>query len=281
MQSDLHPGTPQEPVKPVPAATVIILRDGSIGIEVLMVERTQKADFAGGALLFPGGKVDENDYKILRAQLCDFSEAIGDDLRAIRVAGAREVFEEAGILFARSKKTGNVIANDRVESIKTRYRENLLMKENTFHEILEAENLILATDLLVPFAHWITPINGRKRFDTHFLIATAPHGHVASHDGSETLDTTWIRPQVALEDAEAGRSRVVFPTRMNLKKVSESPDSTSAIESAKNKPIVTVLPEVYEVNGGRHLKIPLEAGYGISEVTIDYAASDQPPPSKV
>tara|TARA_B100001123_G_scaffold449592_1_gene615563 strand:+ start:1476 stop:2321 length:846 start_codon:yes stop_codon:yes gene_type:complete len=280
MDNDLHLKTPKKPATPVPAATVILLRDSFNGVEVLMVQRTLKADFAGGALLFPGGKVDDDDYKILSAQLCDFSGTINDDLRAIRIAGTREVFEEAGILFAREEKIGNIISNDQVESIKARYRESLLLKETTFSEILEAENLTLATDLLIPFAHWITPINGRKRFDTHFLIAMAPHGHVASHDGSETLGTKWIKPEAALEDAEAGRSRVVFPTRMNLKKVGKSPDSRSAIETAKNTPIVTVLPEVYEIAGGRHLKIPLEAGYGISEITVDYAASDQPPPSK-
>ena len=150
----------------------------------------------------------------------------------------------------------------------------------TFSEIIKAEALIVATDLLIPFAHWITPISGRRRFDTHFLIARTPFGHVASHDGSETLDTIWIPPKTAIEDAEAGKRRVVFPTRMNLKKVSESNDVDTVINLARKTPVVTVLPEVYEVDGGRHLKIPIEAGYGLSEITVDYAASDQPPPSK-
>ena len=92
------------------------------------------------------------------------------------------------------------------------------------------------------------------------------------------MDTIWIRPKTAIEDAKAGKRRVVFPTRMNLKKVDESPDVQTAINVAKNTPVVTVLPEVSEVDGGRHLKIPIEAGYGISEITVDYAASDQPPP---
>ena len=84
----------------------------------------------------------------------------------------------------------------------------------------------------------------------------------------------------AIKEAEEGKRRVVFPTRMNLKKVSESKTAEAAVERAKETPIITVLPEVRDINGGRHLKIPIEAGYGISEINVDYAASDQPPPSR-
>lgn len=280
MLNDLETKTPPIPVTPVPAATVMVLRDTPGGIEVLMVQRTKKADFAGGALLFPGGKVDQDDHHLLKAKLCNFSETIDEDLRALRIAGAREIFEEAGLLFAREAQGGQLINDARARFINEKYRHQLLKKEVNFSEIISTEKLILATDLLVPFAHWITPITGKKRFDTHFLIAKAFEGQEASHDGSETLDTIWIRPATAIKDAEAGKRRVVFPTRMNLKKVDEALDSQTAIETAKKTPVVTVLPEVSEVEGGRHLKIPIEAGYGISEITVDYAASDQPPPQK-
>ena len=245
-----------------------------------MVQRTKKADFAGGALLFPGGKVDDSDYEIIKSACCSLTDEIPDNLRAIRIAGVREMFEEAGLLFARAHGEDLVIDEDRAEQINNKYRTDLLSQKITFHEIITAESLIVASDLLVPFAHWITPITGRKRFDTHFLVAKTPNGHIASHDGSETLDTIWIDPLSAIKEAEEGKRRVVFPTRMNLKKVSESKTAKAAVERAKETPIVTVLPEVRDINGGRHLKIPIEAGYGISEINVDYAASDQPPPSK-
>ena len=245
-----------------------------------MVQRTKKADFAGGALLFPGGKVDDSDYEIIKSACCSLTDEIPDNLRAIRIAGVREMFEEAGLLFARAHGEDQVINEDRAEQINNKYRTDLLSQKITFHEIITAESLIVASDLLVPFAHWITPITGRKRFDTHFLVAKTPNGHIASHDGSETLDTIWIDPLSAIKEAEEGKRRVVFPTRMNLKKVSESKTAKSAVERARETPIVTVLPEVRDINGGRHLKIPIEAGYGISEINVDYAASDQPPPSK-
>ena len=278
MLNDLEKKISSAPVTPVPAATVMVLRDTPSGIEVLMVQRTKKADFAGGALLFPGGKVDGDDHHLLESKLCDFSETIDNELRALRIAGAREIFEEAGLLFARDAESRQLIDDVRAQVINGKYRQKLLNNELTFSQIINDENLMIATDLLVPFAHWITPITGKKRFDTHFLIAKALKDHEASHDGSETLDTIWIRPTTAIADAKAGKRRVVFPTRMNLKKVDESPDVQTAIDIAKNTPVVTVLPEVSEVEGGRHLKIPIEAGYGISEITVDYAASDQPPP---
>ena len=280
MITDLQSETPKDPVTPIPAATVISLRDTPTGMEVLMVQRTKKADFAGGALLFPGGKVDNSDYEVLKLDRCSLPNNVPDNQKALRVAGVREMFEEAGLLFVRGSGDTHVISKERAEVLKNIYRQDLLSQKITFHEIVEAEDLVVASDLLIPFAHWITPITGRKRFDTHFLVAQSPDGHIASHDGSETLDTVWIDPLTAITEAEEGKRRVVFPTRMNLKKVSESTTVASAIRLAKITPVVTVLPEVHDVDGGRHLKIPIEAGYGISEITVDYAASDQPPPTK-
>ena len=280
MITDLQSETPKDPVTPIPAATVISLRDTPTGMEVLMVQRTKKADFAGGALLFPGGKVDNSDYEVLKLDRCSLPNDVPDNQKALRVAGVREMFEEAGLLFVRDLGDTQVISKERAEVLKNIYRQDLLSQKITFHEIVEAEDLVVASDLLIPFAHWITPITGRKRFDTHFLVAQSPDGHIASHDGSETLDTVWIDPLTAITEAEEGKRRVVFPTRMNLKKVSESTTVASAIKLAKITPVVTVLPEVHDVDGGRHLKIPIEAGYGISEITVDYAASDQPPPTK-
>ena len=279
MITDLQSEIPNDPVTPTPAATVISLRDTPTGMEVLMVQRTKKADFAGGALLFPGGKVDNSDYEVLKLDRCSLPNDVPDNQKAIRVAGVREMFEEAGLLFVRDNGNTQVISKERAEALNNIYRQDLLSQKITFHEMIETENLVVASDLLIPFAHWITPTTGRKRFDTHFLVAQSPNGHIASHDGSETLDTVWIDPLTAITEAEEGKRRVVFPTRMNLKKISESTTAESAIKLAKITPVVTVLPEVHDVNGGRHLKIPIEAGYGISEITVDYAASDQPPPT--
>lgn len=266
------------PVTPVTAATVIMLRDGDEGLEVLMVERTRKADFAGGALLFPGGKVDPADREVITSGRCALSGDTPDDQRAIRIAGVREVFEEANILFAREMGAPDLISEDRAKALSAKYRRPLLDRAVTLNDIAEAENLQIASDRLVPFAHWITPEGSKRRFDTHFLVARAPRDQLAHHDDWETLDTIWIQPLTAIADAEADRRRVVFPTRMNLKKVGQSATADAAVALAANTPVVTVLPVTKEVDGQRWIKIPIEAGYGISEAIVDYTASDQPPP---
>ena len=270
--------TAKTPVTPVPAATVIMLRDGTEGLEVLMVQRTRKADFAGGALLFPGGKVDAADLDVINGGRCALPADIPEHLRAIRVAGVREVFEEANILFARESGATELISEDRAKALSLKYRQPLLDREVTLHDIAEAEDLQVASDRLVPFAHWITPESSRRRFDTHFLVARAPTGQLAHHDDWETLETIWIEPLTAITDAEADRRRVVFPTRMNLKKVSQSATVDAAVDLAARTPVVTVLPVTKEVDGKRFIKIPIEAGYGISEALVEYSASDQPPP---
>ena len=266
------------PAEPITAATVIAVRDTRAGLEVLMVERTRKADFAGGALLFPGGKVDAADYDVIQFGRCPAVAGLDERHHAIRIAGVREVFEEANILFAREMGSPDLISTTRAAALSARYRAPLLAGEVSLHDIAVLEDLEIASDRLVPFAHWITPVGGRRRFDTHFLVARAPTGQLATHDGYETLDTLWIAPHQAIADAEAGRRRVVFPTRMNLRKLGESATADAAVERAARTAVVTVLPEVTEVDGIRHLRIPIEAGYGISEATVDYSASDQPPP---
>ena len=269
-----------QPVTPVPAATVMALRDTPDGIEVLMVQRTRKADFAAGALLFPGGKVDPADHDVVRAGRCALPRGMSEADRAIRVAGVREVFEEANLLFAREPGATELIGSDRTRSISARFRAGLLDGTVSLLDIAEAEDLQIASDRLVRFAHWITPKGGRRRFDTHFLVARAPRGQLALHDGWETLETLWIRPETAIAEAESGLRRVVFPTRMNLRKVSRSTTADEAVAAAARTPVVTVMPEVREVGGKRHLRIPIEAGYGISETVVDYSASDQPPPAE-
>ena len=79
------------PVLPRPAATILLLRDGPAGLEVLMVARAREVDFASGALVFPGGRVEPTDAALAPAE---------DPLGAFRVAAIREAGEESGILLA-------------------------------------------------------------------------------------------------------------------------------------------------------------------------------------
>ena len=132
----------------------------------------------------------------------------------------------------------------------------------------------LAGDMLTPFAHWITPNMMPKRFDTRFYLASAPEDHLAVHDGSESVDSVWIRPEHALKEADAGTRTIIFPTRMNVEKVGRSPSVAHAIETARTTRVVTVEPQVTKNEKGEPvLRIPVEAGYSVTEEPLSAAAN--------
>jgi 8-oxo-dGTP pyrophosphatase MutT (NUDIX family) len=263
------------PVTPVGASTVLLLRDGvahggAAGLEVFMVVRHHEIDFASGALVFPGGKVDPGDGDPALAGRCGGVLAVG---REFRVAAIRETFEEAGIFLARPRGAADLLDPDRHGRIVEKYHAALDAGDIVIRDVVEAEDLDLACDLLVPFAHWITPEWQRRRFDTHFFAARTPEKLLARHDGTESVDSVWITPADALADAEAERRTVVFPTRMNLGKLGRSATVEAALAAARATPVVTVLPQVEMVEGGRFIRIPAEAGYGVTGELVRYASS--------
>jgi 8-oxo-dGTP pyrophosphatase MutT (NUDIX family) len=249
-----------------PASTVVILRDGRQGIEAFMVVRHHAIDFASGALVFPGGKVDAQDSDPAWDGLAPSAPRHN---RALVVAAARETFEEAGLVLARRRGTQSIVAAEDAHRLVERYRAPLLKGETTFHELLRREELTLATELMVPFAHWITPEGLPKRFDTHFFLVAAPVVQLGAHDGSESVEGLWIRPQQALDDAEARTRTLVFATQLNLKKLTRYATVAQAVAVTRESPIVTVMPKLIERSGaGRLLQIPEEAGYGVTEVLV-------------
>ena len=237
---------------PRPASTIILLRDGPAGLEAFMVVRHHQIDFASGALVFPGGRMEAADLDLARAAT-KAAEGLLELSRGLRVAAIRETFEECGLLLARARGEERLIAAERLTA---------LDRSLTFAELLSSDDLVPALDLLVPFAHWITPSFMPKRFDTHFFLALAPADQQSAHDGREAVDSLWISPRRALEDANAGRFKLVFPAERNLWKLAQHSNAASAIAAAQGDPIVTVLPERVQVDDDVGLKIPAAAGYG-------------------
>jgi hypothetical protein len=128
-----------------------------------------------------------------------------------------------------------------------------------------------APDLLVHFAHWITPAHQPKRYDTHFFLAEAPEEHLAVHDGEEAVESIWIPPSQALADTEAGRFKLVFATAKNLEKLGRAGSVKEAMEMARSATVVTVQPKGTKLEGTKRLmRIPEEADYGGSEFIIDF-----------
>jgi 8-oxo-dGTP pyrophosphatase MutT (NUDIX family) len=265
--SDEPEGRSKAPVAPRPAATVVILRDAPGGIEVFMVERHHQIDFASGALVFPGGKVDAPDGDGAWADLAPAAPAKPE--RRFFVAAGRETFEEAGLVLARRRGTADLVDADTADRLVAAHRAPLLGGQTGFAEIVRGEGLELALDLMVPFAHWITPEPYPKRFDTHFFLVAAPVCQLGVHDGSETVQGLWIAPHQALADAEAGHRTLVFATRMNLAKIARHRTVADAVTATRARPVVTVCPTVKHSPEGRWLQIPAEADYGVTEVFVE------------
>ncbi|MBL6751262.1 MAG: NUDIX hydrolase [Nevskia sp.] len=261
------------PATPRLAATVLLLRDGADGLEVFMVVRHHQIDFAAGALVFPGGKLAPGDSEAAVHARCSGIGEVSAEQRALRVAAIREAFEECGVLLARQRGAAALVGPQRLAALGARYRKPLETGEAGIGQMLEAEDLELACDALVPFAHWITPVNMPKRFDTHFYLAAAPADHLAVHDGTEHVDSVWLRPADAIAEGEAGTRTIIPPTRLNLQVLAQSRSVAQALTAARQRPIVTVLPVPFRGPEGVRMRIPAEAGYGITEFVPEAAAS--------
>jgi 8-oxo-dGTP pyrophosphatase MutT (NUDIX family) len=258
---------PSQFAVPIPAATVLLLRDSARGLEVFMVLRHHQIDAFSGALVFPGGKVDAADQHADLIALCRSAHAFSADTLALRVAAIREAFEECGVLLARTAGEQQLIDAQQLDKLDD-YRRALLANSLDMIELCRAENLELATDLLSHYAHWITPKIRPKIFDTYFFLAPAPAGQLAVHDGSESLDSMWITPQQAIAQATQGKLTLVFPTRMNLLRLAHSTTVQQAMTAAQQSEVITVQPQVEVRDDGHIMSIPEHAGYDASRVFI-------------
>lgn len=259
---------PPTPSTPRSAATILLLREGANGMEVLMVVRHHQIDFASGALVFPGGKLAPGDYDARLLTRCTGGDGWSAEQLALRVGAIREAFEESGILLARARGSAALIGAERATELGGRYRKALDAGALGMGDMLDTEDLVLACEELVPFAHWITPDFMPKRFDTHFYLAAAPAEQRAVHDGTEMVDSEWLRPADVLQLAAAGTRTLVPATLLNVQKLAQNTNVNAALSTARAQRIVTVSPKTVERPSGRVLQIPADAGYGITEFAI-------------
>ncbi len=244
------------PVTPLPAATIMLLRDGAGGLEVLMTARHEDAGFAAGALVFPGGKVDAPDAQLVR--FARGLDGVAPQEAAFRIAALRETFEESGLLLARRRGQDRLLSG--VEAAE------LTGNGADFATLASQGGLELAADLLLPFAHWITPLDRPKRFDTRFYVAAFTSDQEARHDGREAVESRWCDAASVVKDGEQGRAKLVFATRMNLLRLAASANVESALAAAQAQPLVTVMPEFVKTPQGTRILVPVAAGYGGPEI---------------
>jgi 8-oxo-dGTP pyrophosphatase MutT (NUDIX family) len=242
------------PLTPRPAATVMLVRDlreNPDGIEVFLMRRHAAMEFAAGTVVFPGGGVDDRDRNADIAWAGPppswWAQRLGietDLAEALVCAAARETFEECGVLFAGPADNPGGIVDD--ASVYRESRQALADRTLSFAEFLRRENLVLRTDLLRPWANWVTPEAERtRRYDTYFFVGALPEGQRADGDNTESDRADWSTPQAAIADFEAGRSFLLPPTWTQLDSLTgRSVADVLAVE----RQIVTVQPNL-EIDG--------------------------------
>ena len=214
------------PLTPRPAATVMLVRDGKTGLDIFLMRRHSKMEFAPGVIVFPGGGVDDRDRNADLGGLGAWAGpppqwwaqrfGIQPDLaEALVCAAARETFEESGVLFAGPADDPEGIVSD--ASVYSEARRALDERSLSFAEFLRTENLVLRSDLLRPWANWVTPEAERtRRYDTYFFVAALPEGQRADGENTESDRSGWAVPQDAIDEFEAGRNILLPPTWTQL-----------------------------------------------------------------
>ena len=247
----------------IPAATVVIFRNGPDDgpAEILMTIRSREMVFAGGMAVFPGGRVDPADF--------DLGASIGGPLEpdeaAHQIAVVRETLEETGLVIGLS---GDIDAD------KARAARRYLTQTGELAPVLDHFGWELDLGQLTPFARWF-PKNERipRVYDTRFYLADLGTGAVdIAEDGSENTHLFWTSAQGALDMAERGDIKVIFPTRRNLERLAQFSTFEQAKAQADAIPVRTITPFMGERAGKTWLEIGAEHGYPVTGEPLDTVA---------
>lgn len=236
----------------IPAATLILVRERPAGApELLMVERSGGMAFAAGALVFPGGRIDEADRQL--------AHAVGADADA--VAAIRETIEETAIPLGLSPLP---------DAVTTLRMQDALVSDRSLADVLSEEALNLDPAALIPFARWVPKFHAVRRFDTLFYIARCPDGGWEPRviEG-ECTGAFWLTAAEVLERDARGEARLIFPTRRNLERLAQHASFDEIEADAKAHPIEAVTPWVEERDGAKFITIPGHLGYPVTEERLD------------
>lgn len=202
----------RDPAKPRPAATILLLRDGNDGLEVLMTQRSQQASFAPGVFVFPGGSLDAADNSPAAHAVSRYRDDQDESHRHFANAALREAFEELGILLAWDKGSAQACASHHATQLNR-------ATDADFYGQLSASNLELATDRIGWLSQWTTDPDLPKRFQVRFFVAPMPDGQQAIADETEQFSPVWVNPARALEHHEQGSFQMIFPTIRTLRQL--------------------------------------------------------------
>ncbi len=266
------PGQPEsDPQAPVHlAATVILMRDAAAGLEVWLLRRVRGLAFAGGASVFPGGRVDPADFP---ADAVSPDDAVGRDdphddphdpadgfdgsgvaarfgcspaqVRASMTAAIRETFEETGVLLTRPAYDVGDAARW-LQDQRRRVETHAL----TFTALLTSLGVAVDVELIRPWAHWITPAGEPRRYDTHFYVAALPAGATAYPETTEASAAGWITPAAALAEHGRGERPMLPPTLVTLSELTAFDCVAAVLAASAERSLVAIEPELEKAPDG-------------------------------
>lgn len=255
------------------ASTVILVRHSeSAGWKLFLARRHHKQSFMAGAYVFPGGQVEETDkspeLESYIKKSCDFdparilqeNEFSAAEALGFFIAAIRETFEEVGILLGGSASGDFVSFHDK--NIRARYAEHrrrLYASEITLSDIAREENIVFFPDILVPYAHWITPEFEKMRFDTRFFLAKLPPQQRPVADATELTESLWVTPRKALELHKKKEIMLMPPTLKTIEELSVFESIDQLFAAVAQKEIYPILPQL----AGKFLLLPHDPDYGI------------------
>ncbi|MDQ3079804.1 MAG: NUDIX hydrolase [Pseudomonadota bacterium] len=244
---------------PIPAATLIVFRASAAGPpDILIVERAAAMAFAGGAIVFPGGRVDSDDVAL--------ATALGHPADAARITAIRETVEESAVLVGLRSTSGAI------ESELGLMFQDGLLSGAQFGDLLARHDLTLDLDALTAFARWMPAFKQARRFDTMFFIASAlPGSWLPRPQPGECQSARWATACDLLDRIEAGDDHAIFPTKRNLERIARFATIEEARADTALYPLDTIIPWVEQRDGAPHVCLPEDRGYPVTSEPLETA----------
>lgn len=265
----------REVVAPKQAATVVIARepaDGGPGVEIFCVRRHKASGFLGGAVVFPGGKLDGADRSGAWHELATpVSERVrawlGDEALTYAVACLRETLEEAAILTV----VGDTLNDEGVRALREELTDATGAEEagGALRTLVEKHGLVLDTARLEPLAHWITPEAEARRYDTRFFLVEAPPNQPGAHDKHETTESFWARPRTLLERWAQKEIFLAPPTSRTIELFVDARHVSDARATARRQSLTPLCPHLVMEDGETILALPGDPLYPTPEPLPD------------
>jgi 8-oxo-dGTP pyrophosphatase MutT (NUDIX family) len=255
------------PAPPRAAATVVLMRDGPAGPQVLLLRRHRRSGFAADAWVFPGGVVDaaDRDERIVPrldgppSEVWAASLGLPDrtEAAAYVVAVIREAFEETGILLARDRSGVHVAGAE--EPWVRIARHALLAEKTALSDVAADHDLRLCGDAVAYLAHWITPEPEPRRYDTRFFLAQVPPDARCDVHAAEMTDDVWLTAREAVARFERGEMKMLPPTVHTLRRLSAYASADDAFAAVAAAPVPPILPVMRRHAEGVAIELPREA----------------------